>query len=726
MPGTARLEAYFQALTSGNRQVFRDLCASVQFRTSEVADGASAIAHTLDTSAAYVTAGAKLLSLKNATVEKFSVGYDGQTLAYTFAASLYLWSNGGVYGQTFIVPDRTIAASAPLFQGTQTWNNGAVTFKALTVDITDTASASGSLLMDLMVGGVSQFSIRKDGVLRGYDYGTFAYPVVVYGIGGPTSGFGSDGAIFQVRSSSTAALNFGSFTGSPYGMWVQTTGLTYPLVLQPAGGNVGIGSTDPGARLEVASSGAVVIFRDTTYSQRYSVSTGQNGGANWGGLQALDGAQLRFGVDNGLPGNNPAIVIQSATYGTANCVGIGTTSPVSLLHVNAADGSNASLSLYAEGANNAIIDYYRAGAFRCSVGVGGGDNNYHVYIAGTSVYAFNAEQTGAISLNSGTLTASAPIAMTQTWNSGATTFTAFKVNVTDTASASASLLMDLQVASSSMFAVTKAGTVTMSGNLTTTTGYVAASDVYANRVLFGVATADVMLKRVATSVLGVYQGDGTTGGTIRAAQFLLGANLGCWDVNTGNLQLHRDSNAIGWSDGDASPGNTGWSLALYKDAAGILAQRNGTNAQELRIYGTTTGPKYLSLSHNGTYSYIGTNDSASFVFGSGAISSYSWAISGPALFPNNSGGICTLGTSSERIAAFYGGGNTVTASAPVLNLTQTWNSGAVDFVGILADFTATASGAGSLLMDLRLGGTSLFKVGKTVITAGIGIEPQEE
>ena len=129
--------------------------------TSEVADGASAIAHTLDTSAAYVTAGAKLLSLKNFGTEKFSVGYDGQTLAYTFAASLYLWSNGGVYGQTFIVPDRTIAASAPMFQGVQTWNAGGQTFKALTVSITDTASASASLLADFIVGGVTNALVAR-------------------------------------------------------------------------------------------------------------------------------------------------------------------------------------------------------------------------------------------------------------------------------------------------------------------------------------------------------------------------------------------------------------------------------------------------------------------------------------------------------------------------------------------------------------------------------------
>ena len=47
--------------------------------------------------------------------------------------------------------------------------------------------------------------------------------------------------------------------------------------------------------------------------------------------------------------------------------------------------------------------------------------------------------------------------MTDTWNNGATVFTAMKMNVTDTASDSASLLCDLQVGGVSKFNVTKSG-----------------------------------------------------------------------------------------------------------------------------------------------------------------------------------------------------------------------------------------------------------------------------
>ncbi len=46
-----------------------------------------------------------------------------------------------------------------------TWNNALTTFKARVFNVTDTASDAGSLLDDLQVGGVSKWSVRKDGEL---------------------------------------------------------------------------------------------------------------------------------------------------------------------------------------------------------------------------------------------------------------------------------------------------------------------------------------------------------------------------------------------------------------------------------------------------------------------------------------------------------------------------------------------------------------------------------
>jgi hypothetical protein len=61
----------------------------------------------------------------------------------------------------------------------------------------------------------------------------------------------------------------------------------------------------------------------------------------------------------------------------------------------------------------------------------------------------------------------------------------------------------------------------------------------------------------------------------------------------GRLQFHA-SYTLGWGSGGASLGG-GIDLALQRDAAGILAQRNGTNAQTFRCYNTWTSSTNYEL-----------------------------------------------------------------------------------------------------------------------------------
>lgn len=58
----------------------------------------------------------------------------------------------------------TVTADSPIIDAAQTWNNAAVTFTALKLNVTNTASASGSLLMDLQVGGTSYARLQKNGL----------------------------------------------------------------------------------------------------------------------------------------------------------------------------------------------------------------------------------------------------------------------------------------------------------------------------------------------------------------------------------------------------------------------------------------------------------------------------------------------------------------------------------------------------------------------------------
>jgi hypothetical protein len=67
---------------------------------------------------------------------------------------------------------------------------------------------------------------------------------------------------------------------------------------------------------------------------------------------------------------------------------------------------------------------------------------------------------GSTAFNGATVTTSQPLLnLTQTWDAGAVTFTSWRLNVTDTDSNAASLLMDLQVGGATRFNVTKAGGV---------------------------------------------------------------------------------------------------------------------------------------------------------------------------------------------------------------------------------------------------------------------------
>jgi len=182
----------------------------------------------------------------------------------------------------------------------------------------------------------------------------------------------------------------------------------------------------------------------------------------------------------------------------------------------------------------------------------------------TTVPRIEAPQTGdtytmprAIAIAPEGLTGSAATTsfdVTQTWNTTGTP-TAIKLNVTDTASNAASLLMDLQVGGASRFNVSKSGQIRAINGTGTSPAYsfINASSNAAGMWLYDVNTLAL-------------RGNGTnTGINIAQANVRLGANALAWgvDFNNDDVQLHRD-------------------------AAATLAQRNGTNAQTFRIYNTFT------------------------------------------------------------------------------------------------------------------------------------------
>jgi hypothetical protein len=162
--------------------------------------------------------------------------------------------------------------------------------------------------------------------------------------------------------------------------------------------------------------------------------------------------------------------------------------------------------------------------------------------------------------------------------------------------------------------------------------------------------------------------------------------------------------AISWASTASAPIGALGDTILIRDAANTLAQKNGVNAQEFRIYGTTTGPKYLTIKHSGAYGYLTTNDTGNLVLGINNITSY-WYFEGATghlkTGTDNAFDIGAVGAARPRnlyvAGNLYGNGSTLTgitgATGGVSNTGSTTiasdsdNSGAED----IAFYTSTVA-----------------------------------
>ena len=96
------------------------------------------------------------------------------TTGFLFGADSQASTNPSVYstqtvattllGSTSLTGD-TLTADAPVLNLAQTWNNAAVTFTGIKLNVTNTASTGYPFLMDLQVGGVSRISSYSAGYL---------------------------------------------------------------------------------------------------------------------------------------------------------------------------------------------------------------------------------------------------------------------------------------------------------------------------------------------------------------------------------------------------------------------------------------------------------------------------------------------------------------------------------------------------------------------------------
>lgn len=64
--------------------------------------------------------------------------------------------------RSLVMTGATVTASHPVLDMTQTWNNNAVVFTGLRLNVTSTAADATSLLLDLQVASASKFAVNKD------------------------------------------------------------------------------------------------------------------------------------------------------------------------------------------------------------------------------------------------------------------------------------------------------------------------------------------------------------------------------------------------------------------------------------------------------------------------------------------------------------------------------------------------------------------------------------
>jgi hypothetical protein len=345
---------------------------------------------------------------------------------------------------------------------------------------------------------------------------------------------------------------------------------------------------------------------------------------------------------------------------------------------------------------------------------------------------------GSTSLTGGpALTADAPVLnLTQEWSNGSVAFTGIRYNTTNTNSAAASLLMDLQVGTVSRASISKDAFLTLKGidaeisigypaetNLRLQQGgviiasvgalYFSSSSTAVNggnvdtritrkgaaNLRFGAADAAAPVAQTL-SVQSVVAGTSSTAG----ADFTLTGSQNTGSGLAGNLIVSTGfSNTVGTATVTitiATPGVITWTAHGLVIGSPVVFTTTGALPT-----GITAGTTYFAI----TSSTLGVN---TFQIATSAAN----AAAGTAVATSGTQSGVQTGTTSATVQSplmttttFGPSGLTGSQTTPVLDIKQTWNTSG-NATGLKLNVTNTASGASSLMMDLQVGGVSQFSV----------------
>ncbi|MBK8168222.1 MAG: hypothetical protein IPK64_19925 [bacterium] len=340
-----------------------------------------------------------------------------------------------------------------------------------------------------------------------------------------------------VTATITGSLTF-TFSNPP----ATGQGMQFVLVLTDGGSAV---VTWPGAVTWTGGTAPTLRASGVDVLRFYT----SNGGTNWYGELAYDEQSIDAGAI--LTGTIDAARLPAGTTSAAGALELATVA-------EAEAGTDTARAVTPEGVAAAIaalspggspggstteVQFNNAGVFDGMSGTAWDDTNRCLTVTGATV------------------TTSKPIlGLSQTWNAGAVAFTGLLFNVTNTVSAATSKLLDLQVGGSSVFSVGRGADLGA--------GPEGGSSSSSARFIFW-GSQSMIVQTGGGSTLRPFAVTSGLGGTGRPA-------LGACVISSGYLGF---GNAAANSTPDAY---------FTRDAAGIIAMRDSTTAQTLRVYGTYT------------------------------------------------------------------------------------------------------------------------------------------
>jgi hypothetical protein len=337
--------------------------------TGGATDGPTAVGTIINTLNTLSSSTAKLVSFRNTSTEQAFIGYNG---------SAYFAGNVGIGSSTpvgnLVVKDPSTIAKLILQSGDISVTAGdtlsqldfynadsSTDMTGETASIRNIAETDFTSFANSGLGFFTSYNVRPAVLTEkmritsngNVGIGTTTPATLLHVLGGGIAGPATSGTTqssgqlrLQGGSGNNVVLDMGSY--STTGMWLQAThkgdlSLEYPLLLNPNGGNVGIGTTSPGAKLEVWGgvriSGESVPSRGHLSLTRNSFNYIQAGGDN-----GADGALAFITAGRSASLANIAMYLKPDNSAIFNGnVGIGTTTPNYKLSI---EGSNLVTSYF--------------------------------------------------------------------------------------------------------------------------------------------------------------------------------------------------------------------------------------------------------------------------------------------------------------------------------------------------------------------------------------------